>query len=362
MNTGTIKSLQAVRGIAALLVVMHHYKFSLAEKYTSGWFSPILNAGGIGVTVFFILSGFVMIYSSQDKKTSTEFFINRISRIYPAYLFFIIVSFFIGGGMSIFHYADKAHGFITSLLFLPSVVVNAPAYIDFNTPSAVRWTLNYEMFFYLLFGLSLFFKRQSVALLSMFAIILIAIPAASGFIPTADVSGYGYTSIALAFITNPIMYQFITGVIVGLTYKKIDSLLSEPVKKIILIVSVVLVLYFCFYLDFNNHGLKSSGWIMLLFFTAVVLNRGWLDPFIPAVFIYLGEISFSIYLLHNPMMIITEKYLLKTNEGWFVVLVALALTALTSMLSHKYIEVIASRKTKLALTRLLVMRNSRKIE
>lgn len=343
MPTHSIKSIQALRGIAAFIVVLFHYKWAINIDLEKPLMSALFNSGGLGVTVFFILSGFVMVYSSRDKTSATNFAINRFSRIYPAYLFFILLCFAIDGAMSTFHYADKTTSFLRSFIFLPSMTENAPAYINVNNIAGVRWTLNYEMYFYLIMSLSFLFKRKIVALFALFLTALVVIPLISGFAPGVDISGYSYSSEFMGFITNPIMYEFVVGVVIALLYLKFNAKINKLFSAIVLVVSILLVCYYCLNLGYNDHGLKSSAGFMALLFLAIVFNQSWLDNYTPRILFYFGEISFSVYLLHNPMMTITRKYIYHVDKGWLVFFTALMLTLVASHLSHKYLEVKASK-------------------
>ncbi|ROP62660.1 peptidoglycan/LPS O-acetylase OafA/YrhL [Enterobacter sp. BIGb0383] len=337
MSAHSLKTIQALRGIAAIIVVLFHYKWQLNLDLDNRWVSAVFNSGGLGVTIFFILSGFIMVYSGQSKSSAINFVVNRFSRIYPAYLFFIILGFAIGGAMSTFHYDDKTLNFIRSFMFMPATMEYAPAYIDVNSITGVRWTLNYEMYFYALMALSFIFRRKMIALFMMFTVALIIIPICSGFTPTLGVEGYPYKSEFLGFITNPIMYEFILGVSIALLYakfKNVPAVISLP----LLIVALSVVAYGCFYHGINDHGLKSSALFMALLFAALVFNAKWLDNYIPGVLFYLGEISFSVYLLHNPVMHLVKKYLLHSEKGLAVFIAASLLTLILSHLSYKYFE------------------------
>ncbi|XGI81204.1 acyltransferase family protein [Enterobacter hormaechei] len=346
MSTHSLKSVQALRGIAAIIVVLFHYKWVINPDLDNLFVSAIFNSGGLGVTLFFILSGFIMVYSGINKTSAIDFSINRFSRIYPAYLFFIILGFVVGGAMSTFHYEDKTINFIRSFFFLPATVNDAPAYIDVNSATGVRWTLNYEMYFYALIALSMMFKRKIIALFVIFGAVLLIIPISTGHIPVLDIQGYPYESEFLGFLTNPIMYEFLLGVIIALLYLKFNGWIPTVLSVIFLIISLFIVVYYCIYLGLNNHGLKSSAIFMSTLFLAVVVNAKWLDKFVPVSLFYLGEISFSIYLLHNPSMIITKKYILHEEKGITVFITAILLTLILSIFSYKLFETKCSKSLK----------------
>ncbi|MBT1923538.1 acyltransferase [Enterobacter hormaechei subsp. hoffmannii] len=346
MSTHSLKSVQALRGIAAIIVVLFHYKWVINPDLDNLFVSAIFNSGGLGVTLFFILSGFIMIYSGINKTSAVNFSINRFSRIYPAYLFFILLGFAVGGAMSTFHYEDKTLNFIRSFLFLPVTVNDAPAYIDVNSLTGVRWTLNYEMYFYALIALSMLFKRKILSLFVIFATVLIVIPFSTGYIPVLDIRGYPYESEFLGFITNPIMYEFLLGVVIALFYLKFKNIIPKSLSITLLFVSLSTVGYYCVYLGLNNHGLLSSGFFISFLFFVVVINANWLDKYVPSPLFYLGEISFSMYLLHNPAMQITKKYILHEDKGIAVFITAIVLTLVLSIFSYNFFEKKCTRALK----------------
>src|SRR5258705_5378402 len=77
-------SIQALRAIAAILVLLGHASVALREKVAAFPFFP---AGPFGVDIFFVISGFVMVYSSErlfgQPGASMYFFARRLARIVP---------------------------------------------------------------------------------------------------------------------------------------------------------------------------------------------------------------------------------------------------------------------------------------
>ena len=82
------QELDALRGIAAIMVVLFH--FTMGRKEANLGFK----LGTTGVDMFFIISGFVIFMSINKVKTSGEFIINRISRLYPTYWACVTFTFF----------------------------------------------------------------------------------------------------------------------------------------------------------------------------------------------------------------------------------------------------------------------------
>jgi exopolysaccharide production protein ExoZ len=149
MKPGVIGNLQLLRGIAAIGVVFYHTAYLLADGHHTDL---------RGVETFFVISGFIMCYISQNDPKS--FFLKRVVRIVPLYwlctAFVLALSF----QMVLRPWtwpADFVPHILKSLFFLPS---------DQHPILGVGWTLNYEMYFYLLFALALWIHRRAAPLIA----------------------------------------------------------------------------------------------------------------------------------------------------------------------------------------------------
>ena len=149
MKPGLIGNLQILRGVAAIGVVFYHTNYRLAGD---------AHTDLRGVETFFVISGFIMCYISQNDPG--WFFWKRILRIVPLYwlctAFLLALSF----QMVIRPWtwpADFIPHILKSLFFLPS---------DQHPILGVGWTLNYEMYFYLLFALALMIHRRMAPLIA----------------------------------------------------------------------------------------------------------------------------------------------------------------------------------------------------
>lgn len=173
MKVAQIGNLQIIRATAAFLVVLDHtfatsYKDILEPDTYDYVHSLFNNFGAIGVNVFFTLSGFLMVFTMNEKKTSSQFIIDRVIRIYPPYLIYsipIIIYAMVSQGYD--HRITNAIQFVQNILLLPGF--GSYSYTNANYPG---WTLVYEMFFYFCFAFVLLFtnnkKLLSISLFSFF--------------------------------------------------------------------------------------------------------------------------------------------------------------------------------------------------
>jgi len=196
-------SIQYLRGIAALFIVFFHLFVQLARLGYTGLVPNFLNAG---VDIFFVISGFIMWHTTFNKNIGTlEFLRHRVIRIVPLYwlmtTFYLAILLIRPSWMQSTKF-ELSH-IVASYLFIPAV---HPSVTKLMWPLVVPgWTLNYEMFFYLFFGLALFFKDRARAVIVI--AMLICIVGMQAFDPPVN-------SI-IGFYSSSIILEFALGVALG---------------------------------------------------------------------------------------------------------------------------------------------------
>ncbi|MCM2455293.1 acyltransferase [Rhizobium sp. CG4] len=150
-HTKTI-SLQWLRGVAALMVVVYHASIYLSRMNGSSWGLEIVPSwfGAVGVSLFFALSGYLMA-RMMNKVSAGSFLLHRIIRIYPTYFFVIAVFLLVG----------------TFSGLTPPIDIRALMLMPLGTgilyPLGVEWTLVFEIAFYVFVFFLILFKRQEHA-------------------------------------------------------------------------------------------------------------------------------------------------------------------------------------------------------
>lgn len=192
-------NIQALRAFAAILVVLHHMRTPLLKE------APTLgeiHIGAAGVDIFFVISGFIITHTAAQRPvTPAQFLIQRALRIVPLYwLFLLIVAVMLAAGMRPIGLTDTDATFLNLLRSL--------SFIPFERSDGavmpllgVGWTLNYEVFFYLLFGISLCLPDQNR--LPAVTLCLLALPSLGWLLAP--------TSAVASFFTNPILLEFLAG-------------------------------------------------------------------------------------------------------------------------------------------------------
>ena len=141
--------LQMLRAIAAFAVIVRH-TLDMSNGSEAGRFSPdwMTTSGAAGVDLFFVISGFIMVYVSfppgRSPDSPKDFIVKRATRIFP--LYWICSAAII---------AISAVGFLRNMDIDLSVIVNSIFLLPGNKLVFVAWTLSYEVYFYLIFSICL---------------------------------------------------------------------------------------------------------------------------------------------------------------------------------------------------------------
>jgi peptidoglycan/LPS O-acetylase OafA/YrhL len=311
MEGERFKALDGVRGTAALIVAfVWHYQHFAPEAYP---FSKILywpyHYGWIMVDLFFIISGFVFFNMYARKITEralskTDFFILRFSRLYPLHWFMLIVVTVVkiirkcltGSGFFVY-YNNNLFFFLQNILSIQNGWLQTD--YSFNGPS---WSVSVEIMMYIVFFLVFYYSVGSNKKSCVCGLLLIYL----GLM--MYVSGRNWP-----FFNNQIG-RGLMGFFIGCTVGEIlnFSAAHKRVEKLLLWVCVAgIVILTVFSIIFGYAKLK--GWTLLymfVFFPALIIislkfkTVSMILSIKPLL--YLGEISYSVYLVHYPMQLIIK--------------------------------------------------------
>lgn len=207
-----IVNIQLLRGVAALMVVVYHL---FPQMSRMGWQGPEVRTLSAGVDLFFVISGFIMWHTTAQKpgRTMLEFYRDRLLRIVPLYWLLsaaiLAVLLVAPSALQTVRY-DLWH-VVASFLFLSAV---NPADGSLTPLLIPGWTLNYEMFFYLIFGAALALTQRPGA---RAAIILGALAGLAALRLVAPPGGLA------AFYTDAIMLEFGYGILIAMTFRLVPS-------------------------------------------------------------------------------------------------------------------------------------------
>ena len=289
-----IESIQALRGIAALAVAMLHLAgLQMLEGLRSS--TGLFGYGWMGVDIFFVISGFIMVWVTQNIEasptTARRFLVQRAARIYPLWwvcVSFVALYFFLVHGVpahvDVVPRAESWGYYFRSLLLLPQE--RAPLLTE-------GWTLIHELFFYAVFTLIIAVKLRS------------KLRVALGLWAAATAIGLGLglqeSYPALNIIFNPLSFLFIAGAFVA------ELSLSSRFRQyagwgLALACLTILALLLTGTLDKSSRVLQLILPLSLLLWALVALEQnGTLK--IRRGFVFLGDISYALYLTH-PLVIL----------------------------------------------------------
>jgi exopolysaccharide production protein ExoZ len=291
----TLDNLQSLRGLACLAVVLYHvYQWEAKLGIRMPFFGIYKWFGYAGVDVFFVISGFIIAYSTCNKlgrpSQLGRYLLRRVWRIYPAYWVALAISI----GLTRYAQGHTLHHIDWS--------ANAASWFGLwpSTPHLFipqAWTLSYELLFYAAFGvLFLLPLRLGAALLSL----------CGGTIVVLTACGWQSTNEYTYFVTSPYVLEFLAGCVASWVVRRgwtSHAPLAMNLALIWVVVACVVV------------NRRDPTWLMvtpaprvlvfgppaaLLVYSLVAgeLRRNWQLPTWTRT---LGDASYSIYLLHMPM-------------------------------------------------------------
>jgi exopolysaccharide production protein ExoZ len=206
LNIRPLGAIQVLRALAALGVVVYHMQGELAHRGFDDPF-PSLAIGAFGVDLFFVISGFIMVYSSARSfarpGAGRRFLAKRIVRIAPLYWIFTSLSAVIAVLLARYPgHADYSFKHIlASYLFIPAPRPEDGAMLP-TLPTG--WTLNYEMFFYVCFAVALQWSRPIAVAAVGLALTTMVIVGALAALPEP-----------VAFLANSMTIEFCLGMLLA---------------------------------------------------------------------------------------------------------------------------------------------------
>lgn len=277
-------SIQLLRAMAALSVVVGH---AITEVHQSGSEYTLIKFNfGIGVDVFFIVSGFVMVLTggglAGKRGAPLEFMRRRVIRVVPLYWFYTI-----GMLIAIWLFSSQLNHSTTNIRQVVCSFAFLPCYSHEDGYSPVLrlgWTLNYEMFFYVIFAVALVFRPARMWFQRIWMLLLAVIVA------RVLVGG------PFRFWGDAVVLEFLAGAMLALLFQKLGSMRSATV--FVLAVLTAGVLYFCVTAG-NANRFIALGLPAIVFAAGFIfaLPESW-ERHSAGFAHFLGDSSYSLYLCH----------------------------------------------------------------
>lgn len=328
-----LKWIQVLRGVAALLVVLLHATGNVRLSLDQSFLFGIFEFGGAGVDIFFVISGYIITYTSYkylgERSYIPVFLQKRFVRIYPTY--WIIAGGFILVQILLPQYYNSGYNLSGSNLL--NTFLLTPGHQMVN---GVSWTLTNELFFYLLFIGAFFVGNKRM--LATFTILVMAVTLAAGILT----DGANLENPWLSLLIFPMNLEFYMGVLAGLWLAhspRINSKLMIAAGLLLLAGGAALILNG--YDPFMNRFTRVLYFGVPSFLLLIGLVSGEKNgklPNPPQVLQKLGDASYSLYLLHLPLLVAACKILGRFSIGntLIVHLVIMAVIVLICIFSYYF--------------------------
>jgi exopolysaccharide production protein ExoZ len=332
-----IRPIQYLRALAALMVVWHH---SLTQVPATIQFIRLPEFGTSGVDLFFVISGFIMSVTTTEKPlTPWQFFELRIVRVVP--LYWLVTLLMIGC-------AVVAPSAFKTLLFSPMAVAKSLFFVPYHSlsfPTEIwpvlvpGWTLNYEMFFYALFAITLALPL---------GIRMICLVTTLGSLVIVGHVAQPANPIALIY-TSPLLLEFGLGAIVGYLWmrRSLDMSLASSLA------AVVVGLWMLF-----SRG-ELWGYSPMVGATLTVIGClcAWIRSWDSRILLELGNASYSIYLTHlfalGGLRVIWARLMPQVSMQYAIAFMVAALltSSMVGWICYRWVEQPLTKRLRKLVTR-----------
>jgi peptidoglycan/LPS O-acetylase OafA/YrhL len=294
----TINNIQMLRAIAALLVLLHHALPHYKAMGETLWIIDVISHWGfVGVDIFFVISGYIMAYTTFSKKrnlgNASRFIKHRLYRIYLGYWPFFLVAL------------------ILLLLTNPDKLVSLDSFGSlfllntdmFQLVLPVSWSLSYELYFYIIFFFTFFISREQL---------YIVIPILYIILVVIVVSIYMNPELTNSFFYSPFLLEFFAGVLLYMYQKHLMKLWILPFS----IVVILAAYYYGITYEIKKGLLRVLSFGMASVFvilTVLILEVQGVYSAGKKI-VLLGNASYTLYLSH---LIIIDLFYFSGLRGFF---------------------------------------------
>lgn len=332
-----INSLTSLRFIFAMMVFLAHC-YVIDSCFDIHFFKE----GFVGVSFFFVLSGFIIAYNYQKrlgerKIIKRTFWVARIARIYPLHWLTLFIAAIMGNYAMESGAMDWCKHFFTSLILVNAYIPQDNYFFSFNSPS---WSLCCEQLFYICFPFLVPLTKNYRKLLCIFLISAILVVVGMYYTPIESIKGFWYV--------NPITRfpDFMVGILLFRLYSYLKNKnITSFQGSIIEFVSIAL--FFVFYLYAVEipkvYRYSCYYWLPVAFILiSFSLQKGVISRLLSNRFLVIGgEISYSFYLIHLLVLLPYAEWQEESglHIDWYIAVpVLFCIILLLSLLSYYYFE------------------------
>lgn len=323
----TLYSLQIGRGLAALAVLFYHANLIIGlPKYFDVRPADVFMPGGAGVNYFFVLSGFVIMLAHwrdlTGKPDIANFAWKRFRRIYPL-LWVVLCPLVI---LMVIAPSYSPAGAVLPRDLIAALAIAPPLHASYAEPFLiVEWTLRYEIVFYLLF-LVLLKSRVIFAVLTLPLLI-------------ASVTSLSNTvAESVNFWIAPYFLLFFMGMAGGWAFKSLP--IGRPAWLLIPgLAGLVACAWIAYRTDVTPLLTVGIGLASVLVVVGAARAETGRPSTMARVFTFVGDASYSIYLVHYPLLSISTKILMRvTSSPYLAFTAAIGLALAGGIACHLIVE------------------------
>lgn len=334
---GDTDFITGLRAIAATMVVMIHTG-ALADFGTLG--QAITNVGKYGVDIFFVISGFTIAKTFKEAKDYRSYLTRRIMRIVPLYWLIIAIAMILWmSGMFSWPYWMQELGSQPDLYNLV-MHLSLISYLDYrvaNSLLGVEWSIPIEVFWYICLPPLIYFGKTIPRTIGVILVLLIL---------TALLS---YISKELFGTSQPIKWSpiayghlFFVGVISYYLRERFKSITSR--RPVIWIITAVVSFTLAVVVDFGGRSEVLAISTAILIVCVTPARAGWVTtPLTARPMLFLGSISYSIYLVHVLVLHILRDVAMLPASGISRFLVVYGITVVLSTVTYLLVEMPTNR-------------------
>ena len=326
-NNTNLQSIQIMRGIASLLVVLTHIEVK-GSQYGNGALRGF-SVGGAGVDLFFIISGYVMCISTYNKPVNfSQFIIRRIQRIIPLYWLVTTIA------LIVYLYKPdlvNSSGGETSIFASYTLIPNGKKLLNQN-----GWTLSYEFFFYFIFGA--FLGKGTIKAMQVSSLIILLL-VLTGLC-------FNFNEYLFTFFTSSYLIEFVFGM--GCFYLFDKKVIRIGYKYGVGLIVLGLLLFYLQMVIAIPYSEKWRGVVwgikVLPIFVGLLSLEGLIQrssALIKRLLLEIGNSSYSLYLIHPFTLSGTALCLRRlgmASNPWLFTVILLVISVIIAHLVYLYVE------------------------
>ncbi|BDX31991.1 acyltransferase [Mycobacterium antarcticum] len=317
MRSGEIRALSGLRIVAALWVVLFHFRplLEMASPPLYDSLKPILDCGAQGVDLFFILSGFVLTWNYLDRmgdswstRSTMHFLWLRLARVWPLYLFTMhLAALWIVFTLNVGDFPSPEASTLTAVTYLRQLFMVQlwfQPFFDGSSWDGPAWSISAEWLAYLLFGLLVLAVFRIQRATRARGLLLLAV--AVSLPPMLLLVGSGGQFYTPWSWLPRIVLQFTAGALACAAVRKLRpterAQRGAGLASVLLLATIVGALYW-----FQAHPIPSIrddfGLVGVLFMPLIVtlaIGSGTLPALLSTrALVYGGQVSFGLYMVHE---------------------------------------------------------------